>query len=131
MSNLVNNIEKETLENSFFRKVLLTTPNQQLVVMHLNPLEDIGEEKHSLDQFIKIESGEGKAILDGQEFNFSTGFSISIPMETVHNIINTSDIHPIKLYTIYSPANHKDGLIHKTKAEAMADETDQPEKISF
>lgn len=131
MSNLVNNIEKETLENSFFRKVLLTTPNQQLVVMHLNPLEDIGEEKHSLDQFIKIESGEGKAILDGQEFNFSTGFSISIPMETVHNIINTSDIHPIKLYTIYSPANHKDGLIHKTKAEAMADETDQPEKINF
>ena len=131
MSNLVLNIEKETLENSFFRKVLLTTPHQQLVVMHLNPLEDIGEEKHTLDQFIKIESGEGKAILDGQEFNFSTGFSISIPMGTVHNIINTSDIHPIKLYTIYSPANHKDGIIHKTKAEAVADETDQPEKINF
>jgi mannose-6-phosphate isomerase-like protein (cupin superfamily) len=128
---LVLNIEKETLENSFFRKVLLTTPNQQLVVMHLNPLEDIGEEKHSLDQFIKIESGEGKAILDGQEFTFSTGFSISIPQGTVHNIINTSDIHPIKLYTIYSPSNHKDGTIHKTKAEAMADETDQPEKINF
>ena len=131
MGNLLNNIEKETLENTFFRKVLLTTPNQQLVVMHLNPLEDIGEEKHNLDQFLKIESGEGKAILDGQEFNFSTGFSISIPMGTVHNIINTSDIHPIKLYTIYSPANHKDGIIHKTKAEAMADETDQPEKINF
>ena len=131
MGNLLNNIEKETLENTFFRKVLLTTPNQQLVVMHLNPLEDIGEEKHSLDQFLKIESGEGKAILDGQEFNFSTGFSISIPMGTVHNIINTSAIHPIKLYTIYSPANHKDGIIHKTKAEAMADETDQPEKINF
>ena len=131
MGNLLNNIEKETLENTFFRKVLLTTPNQQLVVMHLNPLEDIGEEKHNLDQFLKIESGEGKAILDGQEFNFSTGFSISIPMGTVHNIINTSDIHPIKLYTIYSPANHKDGIIHKTKAEAMADETNQPEKINF
>ena len=131
MGNLLNNIEKETLENSFFRKVLLTIPNQQLVVMHLNPLEDIGEEKHSLDQFIKIESGEGKAILDGQEITFSTGFSISIPQGTVHNIINTSDIHPIKLYTIYSPANHKDGTIHKTKAEAMADEADQPEKINF
>ena len=131
MGILLNNIEKETLENTFFRKVLITTPNQQLVVMHLNPLEDIGEEKHTLDQFIKIESGEGKAILDGQEFNFSTGFSISIPMGTVHNIINTSDIHPIKLYTIYSPANHKDGIIHKTKAEAMSDETDQPEKINF
>jgi mannose-6-phosphate isomerase-like protein (cupin superfamily) len=131
MSNLLNNIEKETLENTFFRKVLLTTPNQQLVVMHLNPLEDIGEEKHGLDQFIKIESGEGKAILDGQEFNFSTGFSISIPQGTVHNIINTSNVHPIKLYTIYSPANHKDGTIHKTKAEAMADESDHPEKINF
>lgn len=75
MGNLLNNIEKETLENSFFRKVLLTTPNQQLVVTHLNPLEDLGEEKHNLDQFIKIESGVGKAILDGQEFNFSTGLS--------------------------------------------------------
>lgn len=124
--NLVNNIEKLTKENSFFRQVILTTPNQQLVVMHLNPLEDIGEERHTLDQFIKIESGEGKAILDGKEFNFSEGYSINIPKGTVHNIINTSETNPIKLYTIYSPANHKDGIIHKTKAEAMEDESDIP-----
>lgn len=124
---LVNNIDKITNENNFFRHVILTTPNQQLVVMHLNPLEDIGEEKHTLDQFIKIESGEGKAILDGQEFSFSSGYSISIPKGTTHNIINTSETNPIKLYTIYSPANHRDGIIHKTKAEAMSDETDLPE----
>jgi len=129
MNNLVNNIEKLTNENTYFRQVILTTPNQQLVVMHLNPLEDIGEEKHTLDQFIKIESGEGKAILDGQEFLFSSGYSISIPKGTVHNIINTSDVNPIKIYTIYSPANHKDGIIHKTKAEAIADENDIPENL--
>jgi len=125
--NLVNNIDKITNENNFFRHVILTTPNQQLVVMHLNPLEDIGEEKHILDQFIKIESGEGKAILDGQEFSFYAGYSINIPKGTVHNIINTSETNPIKLYTIYSPANHRDGIIHKTKSEALTDETDLPE----
>lgn len=127
MKNLVNNIENLTNENTYFRQVILTTPNQQLVVMHLNPLEDIGEEKHTLDQFIKIESGEGKAVLDGQEFTFSSGYSINIPKGTVHNIINTSETNPIKLYTIYSPANHKEGIIHKTKAEALADEEDIPE----
>jgi mannose-6-phosphate isomerase-like protein (cupin superfamily) len=119
----VNNIEKETLENNFFRKVLLTTKHHQLVVMSLNPSEDIGMEAHdNLDQFIKIEQGEGVAILDGVEIKFSSGFSVTIPAGTNHNIINTSSENPLKIYTLYSPPNHKDGTIHKTKQEAIENE---------
>jgi len=120
---LVLNIEKETLENNFFRKVLLTTNHQQLVVMSLNPSEDIGMEAHeNLDQFIKIEQGEGVAILNGVETKFSSGFSVTIPAGTNHNIINTSSQNPLKIYTIYSPPNHKEGTIHKTKQEAIENE---------
>lgn len=123
MKNLVNNIDSLTNQNNFFRKVILTTSNQQLVLMHLNPSEDIGMETHNhLDQFIKIESGEGIAILNGQEFNFSEGYSITIPAGTEHNIINSSQENSIKLYTVYSPPNHKDGTIHKTKQEAIENE---------
>lgn len=119
----VNNIEKETLENNFFRKVLLTTKHQQLVLMSLNPSEDIGLETHeNLDQFIKIEQGEGVAILDGMETKFSSGFSVTIPAGTNHNIINTSSENPLKIYTLYSPPNHEDGTIHKTKQEAIENE---------
>lgn len=120
---LVHNIEKETLENTFFRKVLLSTKHQQLVVMSLNPSEDIGLESHeNLDQFIKIEQGEGLAVLDGVETRFSSGFSVTIPSGTNHNIVNTSSENPLKIYTIYSPPNHKDGTIHKTKQEAIDNE---------
>lgn len=120
---LVLNIEKETLENNFFRKVLLTTNHQQLVVMSLNPSEDIGMEAHdNLDQFIKIEQGEGVAILNGVETKFSSGFSVTIPAGTNHNIINTSAQNPLKIYTIYSPPNHQQGTIHKTKQEAIENE---------
>lgn len=123
MQFLVRNIEKESIENNFFRKVILTTSHQQLVVMHLNPNEDIGMETHSaINQFIKIESGEGKAVLNGEEFNFSEGFSITIPAGTEHNIINTSEINPIKIYTIYTPPNHKEGTIHQNKQEALENE---------
>jgi len=123
MQNLVNDIENNSLENSFFRKVILTTSHQQLVLMHLNPNEDIGMETHNtIDQFIKIEKGVGKAILNGVEYDFSDGFSITIPAGTQHNVINTSGTNPIKLYTIYSPPNHKDGTIHKTKQEAIDNE---------
>ncbi len=119
----IRNIEKETLENNFFRKVLVTTKHQQLVVMSLNPSEDIGLETHeNLDQFIKIEQGEGLAVLDGVETSFSSGFSVTIPSGTNHNIINTSSVNPLKIYTIYSPPNHKDGTIHKTKQEAIENE---------
>lgn len=123
MSNLVNNIEELVTNNNFFRHVILTSKHQQLVVMHLNTKDDIGLEVHdTVDQFIKIESGEGKVILNGEEFTFSSGFSINIPAGTNHNILNTSEINPLKIYTIYSPPNHKDGTIHKTKQEALDNE---------
>ena len=128
MDKYVNNIEKLTLENNYFRQVILTTENQQLVVMSLKPSEDIGLEVHNLDQFIKIEEGSGTAILNGEEIPFGPGFSINIPKGVNHNIINNSSTDYIKLYTIYSPANHKEGTIHITKEDAIKDEYDIPDK---
>lgn len=120
MKGLCTNIEKAATENSNFRKVLYTAKNSQLVVMSLRPKEDIGEEVHTLDQFIRIEQGEGKAVLDDVEYGIEDGSAVVIPAGTKHNIINTSD-QEMKLYTIYSPAQHRDGVVHPTKAEAMAD----------
>lgn len=94
--------------------------------MSLNPNEEIGEETHAdVDQFFRIEQGEGKVVLNGEEHIFSDGFAIVVPAGTRHNVINTSSDKKLKLYTIYSPANHKDGIIHKTKEEAQADKTDK------
>ena len=117
----VNNLEKDTVENENFRKVLNTTDKSQLVVMSLLPHEDIGEEVHEVDQFIRLEQGVGKAVLDGEEFEIEDGFAVVIPAGTRHNIINTGESE-MKLYTIYTPPNHPDGTIHKTKAEAEAAE---------
>jgi len=122
MKGFHTNIEQAARENTYFRRVLYTTSNLQLVVMSLNPSEDIGEEMHHLDQFIRVETGEGKAVLDGEETILQDGSVIIIPSGTTHNIINTSSEAPMKLYTVYAPANHKDGVIHKTKEEAVADE---------
>lgn len=122
MKGYVDNIEKVSLENNYFRKVLYTAKNSQLVVMSLGPTEDIGEEIHQLDQFIRCEAGVGKAILDGIEHEISDGFAILVPAGTKHNIINTSSSEPLKLYTLYSPPNHRDGVIHQTKSDAVADE---------
>jgi|SRR3989338_2860072 len=116
------NIEKETLENENFRKVLYTAQNSQLVVMSLLPEEDIGVETHQLDQFIRIERGTGKAVLNGGEYDLSDGSAVIIPAGTEHNIINVSKTENLKLYSVYSPPNHKDGIIHATKADAAADE---------
>jgi mannose-6-phosphate isomerase-like protein (cupin superfamily) len=125
MAGYVVNIEDETLKNEFFRKVLFTAKYSQLVVMTLKPSEDIGEEVHdTVDQFIRIEMGIGKAVLDGREFVLSDGTAVVIPAGVKHNIINTSVTAPMKLYTIYTPPEHKDGIVHKTKAEAKADTTD-------
>jgi mannose-6-phosphate isomerase-like protein (cupin superfamily) len=125
MSGYVSNILNETLSNENFRKVLFTSKHSQLVVMHLQPSEDIGMEVHNnVDQFIRIEKGVGKAILDGAETEIADDFAIVIPAGTMHNVVNTSMTEPMKLYTIYSPANHPDGTIHATKAEAEADEKD-------
>ena len=114
------NIEKETLENNNFRKVLFTAPNSQLVVMSLEPNEDIGAETHEEhDQFIRVESGVGKAIIGDQEYILEDGSAIVIPAGSHHNVINTSSTEKMKLYTIYSPPEHPDGTVHQTKDEAM------------
>lgn len=122
MKGYITNIEKDTIENENFRKVLYTGERLQLVVMNLMPNEDIGEEVHQLDQFIRVEQGEGKSVLDGKESVLSDGSIVIIPQGVKHNIINTSAENPLKLYSLYTPPNHKDGTIHKTKAEAEADE---------
>lgn len=122
MHGFVTNIEQESLENDYFRKVLYTDERVQLVVMTLQPNEDIGEETHTLDQFIRVEEGEGKAVLNGEEHSIKDGFAIVVPAGTRHNIMNTSGTDAMRLYTLYAPPEHKDGTIHKTKAEAEAAE---------
>jgi len=118
----VKNLEKDTVENDNFRKVLNTTEKSQLVVMSLLPGEDIGEEVHDVDQFIRLEEGEGKAVLNGEEFDIEDDWAIVVPAGARHNIINTSQDKPLKLYTVYSPPNHRDGVVHATKAAAEADD---------
>ncbi len=121
----VGNIEEETLNNENFRRVLFTDTNVQLVVMSLLPNEDIGEEVHDLDQFIRVEEGDGKAVLDGVEHVLSSGTALVISKGTKHNIINTSSTNAMKLYTLYAPPNHPVGTVHKTKAEAISAEKDE------
>jgi mannose-6-phosphate isomerase-like protein (cupin superfamily) len=130
MKGYVANIEKAALENDNFREVLYTDKNLQLVVMSLKPGEDIGAEVHQLDQFIRCEAGEGKAVLDGVEHILSNGFVVIVPAGAKHNIINTSADKAMKLYTLYAPPNHKDGTIHRTKAEAETDEEHFDGKIT-
>src|SRR6185436_5301397 len=122
MKGYVANIEELSLKNEYFREVLYTDERVQLVVMSLKPNEDIGEEVHQLDQFIRVEKGEGKTVLNGVEHAIRDGSAIVIPQGIRHNIINTSATEPMKLYTLYAPPNHKDGTIHKTKADAEKDE---------
>lgn len=124
MKGYITNIEKDAIENEYFRKVLYTDTRVQLVVMSLLPGEEIGAEVHQLDQFIRVETGTGSAVLDGVAHEVRDGFAIVVPQGTLHNIINTSSDKPMKLYTVYAPPNHKDGTIHKTKAEAEADEAE-------
>jgi len=119
MAGFVTNIEEATEKNENFRQVLFTAPHSQLVVMSLKPNENIEMEVHpNVDQFIRIESGQGKAILNGEESALRGGSAVVIPAGTEHDIVNTSATETLKLYTIYSPPNHPDGTIHKTKAEA-------------
>jgi mannose-6-phosphate isomerase-like protein (cupin superfamily) len=125
MKAFIKNIEKETLENDNFRKVLYTSTYGQVVVMSLLPSEDIGMEIHQdTDQFFRIDSGEGKVIIDGEESVISDGFAVVVPAGSEHNVINTSADKPLKLYTIYMPPHHKDGTVHNTKEEAENDEED-------
>ena len=115
------NIQKETEDNDNFRKVLYTGENTQLVLMSLKPGEDIGwEVHHGVDQFFRIEAGNGKAIINGNEYIISDGSSVIVPAGAKHNFINDGKTD-LKLYSLYSPPHHKDGTIHKTKADAEAD----------
>lgn len=117
------NIEKQTHENTDFRHVLFTGNYSQLVLMTLQPLEEIGMETHTEnDQFFRCESGVGKVSIDGEEFELIDGDAVVIPSGTPHNITNTSPSEPLKLYTIYSPAHHPDGTVHATKADAVSAE---------
>ena len=126
MIGYVGPIEQLTETNTNFRQVLFTGPYCQLVVMSLLPNEEIGLETHTMvDQFFRIEEGEGKVVIEGEEHIFKAGDAIIVPAGTAHNVINTSADKQLKLYTLYSPPNHPDGKIHKTKAEAMADEADR------
>lgn len=125
MIGYILNIEKKTLENENFREVLYTAQHSQLVLMSLNPNEEIGMEVHEIvDQFIRVESGVGRAILNGEEHTLTDGSAVVVPAGTKHNIINTSSEKKMKLYTVYSPAHHKDGTVHETKQEAEADKED-------
>jgi mannose-6-phosphate isomerase-like protein (cupin superfamily) len=125
MKGFNTNIEKDTLENENFRKVLYTGKHSQLVLMALKPNEEIGMEVHpDNDQFFRFEAGEGKCIINGNEYAVSDGSAIVVPAGAEHNIINVSASELLKLYTIYSPAHHKDGIVRATKAEAEANEAD-------
>lgn len=113
------NIERKTEENEYFREVLFTGPHSQLVVMALKPGEDIGLETHpDTDQFIRVEEGAGKAMIGGQAYPLEDGSAIVIPAGAEHNVINTAADEALKLYTVYTPPEHPDGTVHKTKAEA-------------
>lgn len=120
MKGYIANIEKLSLENDNFRKVLYTAKNTQLVLMSLLPNEEIGEEIHDVDQFLRIEQGTGKAILNGISYDIEDGSVVIVPEGTKHNFINIGS-EPLKLYSLYMPPHHQDGVIHKTKAEADSD----------
>jgi mannose-6-phosphate isomerase-like protein (cupin superfamily) len=125
MKGFVSNIEKDTLENENFRKVLYTGKHSQLVLMSLAPNEEIGMEIHQdNDQFFRFEKGEGKCIIDGNEYEVKDGSAVVVPAGAQHNVINVSATERLSLYTIYSPAHHKDGIVRQTKAEAGANEAD-------
>jgi mannose-6-phosphate isomerase-like protein (cupin superfamily) len=123
MKGYVTAIEKETIKNTDFRRVLYTAKHSQLVLMNLKPGEEIGEETHDhLDQFLRFEAGEGKAIIDGKEHKVKDGSAVIVPAGARHNVINTSKRMNLKLYTIYSPPEHQDGVVRHTRKEAMTRE---------
>lgn len=120
MDGYITNIEKQALENTHFRKVLYTAKNGQLVLMSLLPNEDIGEEVHDVDQFLRIEQGSGTAILNGKRHDIQEGSIVLVPAGTKHNLLNGAS-GPMKLYSLYMPPHHRDGVVHATKAEAEKD----------
>ena len=124
MKGYVDNIERLTLQNETFRTVLYTTPKSQLVIMTVQPGDDIGSEVHEEhDQFIRVEEGTGEAVLDGAIHPVADGFAVVIPAGTRHNVKNTGDV-PLKLYTLYTPPEHRDGVVHETKDDVSEEHFD-------
>jgi mannose-6-phosphate isomerase-like protein (cupin superfamily) len=120
MKGFVQDIEGLAIRNEHFRQVLYTAKGCQLVLMALKPAEEIGAEVHRLDQFFRVESGSGEAVLDGVRTPIRAGFAVLVPAGARHNIVNTGT-EPLKLYTLYAPPNHRDGVVHPTRADAEAD----------
>ncbi len=120
MHGFVESIEDLAVKNTDFRRVLYTAKHCQLVLMALKAGEEIGAEVHKLDQFFRVEEGTGEAVLDGVRTPLRAGFAIVVPAGAKHNIINTGTA-PLKLYTLYSPPNHRDGVVHRTRQDAEAD----------
>ena len=123
MKGHITNIEKATRENTDYRRVLYTARNSQLVLMSLAPGEEIGKETHHLDQFLRFEEGDGKVILDDVEHDVHDGSAVVVPQGTKHNVINTVSTN-LKLYSLYSPPEHKDGTVHHTKADEKEEHFD-------
>ena len=123
MKGFVLNIEKETKDNADYRRVLYTTKQSQLVVMSIAPGEEIGEETHDLDQFIRFEDGKGEVVIDGVAHAVEDDWAVVIPAGACHNVINTGSEH-LKLYSVYAPPEHKHGVIHKTKADEVHEHFD-------
>jgi mannose-6-phosphate isomerase-like protein (cupin superfamily) len=120
MKGFVQDIEQLAVENTDFRRVIYTARNCQLVLMALKPEEEIGSEAHTLDQFFRVEEGTGDAVLDGVRTAIRAGYAVVVPAGAKHNIINTGTV-PLKLYTVYAPPNHRDGVVHRTRSQAEAD----------
>jgi len=121
MNGFIQDIENITVRNDDFRRVIYTAKHCQLVLMSLKPGEDIGAEVHTLDQFFRVEEGSGEVVLDGTRTPVHAGFAMVVPAGAKHNVINTGS-GKLKLYTIYSPPNHRDGVVHHTKADAQSDD---------
>ena len=124
MKGYFGHIEKETEENQEYRRVLYTAAHSQLVVMRLGPGEEIGAEVHQVDQFFRFETGEGKVVIDENEYIVATGDGVIVPAGSRHNVINTSRETPLTLYSIYAPPQHRDGTIHQTKADETEEHFD-------
>jgi mannose-6-phosphate isomerase-like protein (cupin superfamily) len=123
MKGYITNIEKETIDNTDYRRVLYTAKNCQLVLMSIEPGDEIGEEVHTLDQFIRIEEGKGRVIMDGTSHELCDDHAVIIPAGMRHNVVNTGE-NPLKLYTVYAPPEHKDGIVVPAKADEKEEHFD-------
>ncbi len=131
MKGFKSNIEKDTIKNKNFRKVLYTSAHCQLVLMSLKPKEEIGAETHAEnDQFVRFEGGKGRVEIDDNKYMVKDGDAVVIPAGARHNVINTSATEELKIYTIYSPPHHKDQIVRKTKEEAEANDEEFDGKMT-